>query len=417
MRQSFKNIYHLIIAFLVNIWFGFPSKNLTVIGVTGTDGKTTTTSLIYHILNTTNEKVAMITTIGVFTKEKSYNTGLHTTTPSSFYLQKYIKMIKDKGYKYLILEVTSHAIDQNRVFGIPFEIGVLTNITHEHLDYHKTYEDYALSKFKLLKMAKMAIVNMDDESYKYSTKFKVQSSKCKTYGMGKSADVNFSNFQFRTKLLGEFNKYNILAAVAVCKKLGVSDNDIKKAIETFESPTGRQEIVYDRDFKIIIDFAHTPHSLSQILPECKKLAKGKLFHVFGAAGERDISKRPLMGEASAKNADVIVLTAEDPRREKVEKTMEDIASGIKGRKEKTENSNGKWSVSIQRSEKIENGKSLIMISNRQEAINFAISLAEKGDVVVITGKGHEQSMNLGSGEEPWSEHKAVEKALKLRSGL
>ena len=162
------------VAFLANVWFGFPAKNLVSIGVTGTDGKTTTSSLIYKILTLSGEKAAMITTLGVQIGEESYESGLHTTTPSSIFLQKYIKKIKEEGYKYLVLEVTSHALDQNRVFGIPFEIGVLTNVTHEHLDYHKTYESYLNAKLKLLLKSKIAIVNMDDKSYgSVSSKFKV----------------------------------------------------------------------------------------------------------------------------------------------------------------------------------------------------------------------------------------------------
>lgn len=401
MWQGIKNIYHFFVAILANIWYGFPARDLTVIGITGTDGKTTTASLIYHILHSSGEKAAMITTLGVFTKNATYDTGHHTTTPSSFYLQKYIKKIRYEGYKYLVLEVTSHALDQNRVFGISFKIGVLTNITHEHLDYHKTYENYAAVKLRLLKIAEVAIVNRDDESYRLISNIKYQISKTRpiTYGFGKEADVNLQNFTFQTKLLGEFNKYNILAAAAVCKELGISEKDIKKSIETFKPPLGRQDIIYDKKFKVMIDFAHTPHAFHQILPVCKKLSKGaKMIHVFGAAGERDGSKRSLMGKISSDFSDIIILTSEDPRSEKVEKIIKEIESGIQNYESRIKD------------------KKLFAIPNRQEAINFAVSLASAGDVIVITGKGHEQSMNLGHGEEPWSEYEAVKKALSLRRG-
>ncbi len=376
MWQSLKNIYHLAMAVVANLWFGFPSKKLTVIGVTGTDGKTTTVNLIYHILKTAGKQVSMISSVGAVINSKNYETGFHVTTPSSWKLQKFIK----KAEGYLVLEVTSHALDQYRVWGIDFAIGVLTNVTNEHLDYHKTWEQYVKVKSKLLKNAKIAIVNKDDNSYGVISNFQFPiSNKLITYGL--------KNFSFKTKLMGEFNKYNILAAAAAAKTLGIKDQVIKKAIASFQLPIGRMEVVYNGAFMVIIDFAHTPNALEQALSTVKKNVSGRLIHIFGSAGERDFQKRPEMGRVSSKYADIIILTAEDPRSESVDKIIEEIESGIKK-------------------------SGVLRVQNRQEAINTAIKMAKKGDVVLLTGKGHEQSMNYGRGEEPWSEHEAVKQALK-----
>ena len=396
MWQGIKNIYHLGIAILANIFYDFPSRKLRVIGVTGTDGKTTTVSLIYHILNSAGLKTSMVTSIGAVISGKKYDIGFHVTTPSSFAIQKFFKKALDTGSKFLVLETTSHALDQYRVFGIEFEIGVLTNVTHEHLDYHKTYENYLKTKVELLKMSKKAIVNRDDESFHQISNFKFLISKLVTYGIKKNADINPENFKFRTDLIGEFNKYNILAAIAACKQLGISDNDIKTGIESFVPPLGREEVVYKKDFTVMIDFAHTPNAFEQILSAIKPSIKGRLIHVFGSAGQRDASKRPLMGKASSKYSDIIILTSEDPRSESVDKIMDGIASGI-------ENSQSEYRNSKQ--------IQILKIPNRKKAIEAAIRMAEKGDFVIMTGKSHEKSMNYGHGEIPWDEYEVVRRAI------
>ncbi|MBI3069700.1 MAG: UDP-N-acetylmuramyl-tripeptide synthetase, partial [Candidatus Levybacteria bacterium] len=306
--------------------------------------------------------------------------------------------------RYIVLEVTSHALDQNRVFGIEFDIGVLTNITSEHLDYHKTYEEYARTKLKLLQMAKVAVVNRDEKSYSVIEKIKnkiskrhIKNKKWITYGLRKSADITPQKSSFKTNLIGEFNKYNVLAAISVCKELGLTDQAIRSAIASFEAPTGRGEIVHEDDFMVMIDFAHTPNALEQLLSSTRSQVKGKIIHVFGSAGERDRQKRPKMGQASSKYADIIILTAEDPRSESVEKIIREIKSGIKNHELRIKNN------------------TLFKIPDRQEAIKKAISMAKKGDLVLLTGKGHEQSINYGHGEEPWSEHEAVKAALKANN--
>ncbi|MBI2190047.1 MAG: hypothetical protein HYU49_00725 [Candidatus Levybacteria bacterium] len=363
MWQDVKNVYHLIAAFLANLWFGFPSKKLTVIGVTGTDGKTTTVNLIYHILKTSGRKASMISSVGAVINGKVYDTGFHVTTPSSWQLQRLLKKaasIARVTPRYLVLEVTSHALDQNRVFGIKFDIGVLTNVTHEHLDYHMTYEEYARTKFKLLQMARVAVVNRDEKSYSVIEKIKnkiskrhIKNKKWITYGLRKSADITPQKSSFKTNLIGEFNKYNVLAAISVCKELGLTDQAIRSAIASFEAPTGRGEIVHEDDFMVMIDFAHTPNALEQLLSSTRSQVKGKIIHVFGSAGES------------------------------VEKIIREIKSGIKNHELRIKNN------------------TLFKIPDRQEAIKKAISMAKKGDLVLLTGKGHEQSINYGHGEEPW----------------
>lgn len=401
MWQGIKNIYHLGVAVLANIFYGFPSQKLRVIGVTGTDGKTTTTSLIYHILSSAGFNASMVTSVGAVIGGKNYDVGFHVTTPSSFGVQKFIKKAANSGSKFLVLETTSHALDQFRVFGIKFAVGVLTNVTHEHLDYHKTYENYVKTKAKLLKMAKIAVVNRDDESYVLlNAKFKMQNSKLQlktqkfvTYGVKNGADITPGNFPFKTSLIGEFNKYNILAAVSACKALGIPDDAIRKGIESFVPPLGREDIVYQKDFKVMIDFAHTPNAFDQILSAIRPSIKRRLIHVFGSAGQRDTSKRPLMGEASSKYADIIILTSEDPRSESVEKITEEIESGIMNHELK---------------------KTVLRIPDRKKAIETAIKMAEKGDFILITGKSHEKSMNYGHGEVSWDEYEVVKEGLRIK---
>jgi UDP-N-acetylmuramoyl-L-alanyl-D-glutamate--2,6-diaminopimelate ligase len=429
MWQKIKNYFHLVQAVIANVIYGFPSRKLTVIGVTGTDGKTTTTSLIYHILNESGKKAAMITSVGAYIGDKVYDIGFHVTTPSPFGLQKYIKKAVDLGMEYLVLETTSHALDQNRVWGIEYKIGVLTNITHEHLDYHKTYEEYAKIKINFVVGCHLSVVNMDDESYKYLKKFSIFNSQFSnnsqnpipkfnlsnyrliTYSlMDKNAEYTMKKFPFSTELLGEFNKYNCLAAIAVGKSLGLKDDEIRKAILSFQAPPGRQEMVYDKDFLVMIDFAHTPNAFTQILPEVKKITKGRLIHVFGSAGKRDFTKRPEMGRAAARWADIIVLTAEDPRSELIADINSQIKQGIDSRF-KIYSSNDVRSVTYSSRTSFSNRKILFEIPDRKEAIEFAISLAKKGDTVLLTGKSHEKSMNLGQGEEPWDEFEVVKSYL------
>src|SRR3989344_3729942 len=402
MWQTVKNIYHFLVAFLANLWLGFPSKNIIVIGVTGTDGKTTTTSLIHYILKSSGLNSSMISSIGAEINGKKYPLPFHVTTLPPFALQKFIKKAAGtKTKNYLVLEVTSHSLDQFRVFGISFEIGVITNVTREHLDYHKTYENYVKAKIKLLEMSKIAVLNEDDESFTIIEKEldKIISKKPKiiTYGSKKSSDINPIDFKYKSKLVGQFNRYNILAGIAVCVNLGIKKEKIIDAVGAFNSPLGRQDVVYDNNFIVMIDFAHTPNSFKEILSFLRKKVKGRIIHVFGAAGQRDALKRPEMGKISSEYSDIAIVTAEDPRSENIEKITDEVISGIKNSRDRIKNN------------------TLLRISDRQKAITEAIKMAKKDDAVLLTGKSHEKSMNYGKGEEPWDEYEAVRKALRVRN--
>ena len=367
---------------------------MKVIGVTGTDGKTTTANLIYHILKSSGHKASMISSIAAVIDGKSYNTGFHVTTPASFSLQKFLRKARQAKSEYFVLEVTSHAIDQKRIFGIPFEVGVLTNVTNEHLDYHKTYDNYLRTKINLLNKSKICVVNSDDSSYTLLSDAKVKKPQGEwiTYGLSQSSDYNPDTFDIRgANLVGDFNKYNVLAAVAASKSLEIKEENIKKALKTFHMPIGRVDYVYEKDFSVMIDFAHTPNAFEQILNSLRPMVKGRIIHVFGSAGGRDGLKRPFLGEISSQYCDILVLTAEDPRKEDVNKIIAEIEVGVK--KEQCE---------------------VIRIPDRKEAIEAAIQMAKKNDLVLITGKAQEESMNLGQDEEPWDEFEVVESALESR---
>lgn len=385
-----KNKAHLLLAVAANVYNFNPSREMKVIGVTGTDGKTTTSNLIYHILKEAGYKVAIISTLGAVINDTKYETGFHVTTPSPFLIQRYLKLAKAKGCTHAVIEVTSHALDQNRVHGINFDIGVLTNITHEHLDYHKSYKKYVEAKLKLLKSARISIVNSNGEWFEYVLR-DIPSNKLVTYSLHGSYEKDLSllnvPFEIKTSLVGDFNLENILAAIACAASLDVQAADIKRAIEHFKAPLGRQEVL-SRSPLVVVDFAHTPNSFEKILPTYRKKTTGKLIHVFGSAGKRDKSKRPEMGKVAGYYDDIIILTCEDSRGESVSAINDDIKKGIK------------------------DGEKVFEIEDRADAIRHAITIAAKNDTVLITGKGHERSMNLGKGEIRWSDQDVVKKALK-----
>ncbi len=384
MLRKLKNLAHLYLAIFANIIYGFPSRRLTVIGVTGTDGKTTTSSIINYILNQSGHRTAMITTVGAVLDGKVEPIGFHVTTPSAFALQRFLKKAADSGHEYAVIETSSHGIDQNRIWGIHYKVAVITNISHEHLDYHKTFEAYKATKLKFLQSAESAVINLDDPIV---ASFKKDLKKVVTYSRKGLADVWPENFSFKTKLFGNFNESNCLAAIAVAKELGISDDKIQNALETVSAPKGRQEIVYNSEFKVMIDFAHTPNAIENVMREAKATNPSRLIHVYGAPGRRDIDKRPLMGQASSKYADVMVITADDPRDEKIGDVISQIRKGVSGKFILNEN--------------------LFEIEDRKEAIKKALAMAKAGDFVVLTGKGHEQTLAIGDKEIPWDEREVV----------
>ncbi len=409
-----NNFYHLPKAVLAVLISGYPARHLTVIGVTGTSGKTTTVNLIYHILKTANWPVSMISTVKAVIGAKEYDTGLHVTSPDSFELQRLIVEAVASGSKYLVLETTSHGLTQFRNLGANIAIGVITNIAHEHLDYHKTMHNYILAKAKIFKAVKYSVLNRDDKNFRVLKN--LTQGRLVTFSLTKEADFTPKTFPFRTKLYGDYNKYNCLAAISVAKTLGVEDQVIKKGLQSFPGVSGRMEEIkkYHPNFRVFIDFAHKPNAFQGVLLAARKITRGRIIIMFGAAGLRDSTKRPIMGEIVGKLADMTILTAEDPRTENVNKIINQIARGAKktGAKEFT-NHDRKLIID----NLFEDKHYFIRIPNRRKAIRFAIGkLAKKGDVLLFCGKGHEQSMCFGTTEYPWNEKAEIIKALDKRYG-
>lgn len=382
---------HLPEAVLANIKYGFPGRRLRVIGVTGTDGKTTTVNMIYKVLKDAGFKASMISTINAVIAGKSYDTGFHVTSPNPKDVQRFLKEAVEVGDEFMVLEVTSHALEQFRVWGVPFEIGVITNITHEHLDYHKTFENYARAKLKLIKGAKWGVINWEIRGIEGD--WRDNGKRIITFGLNQG-DFNQKMLKLKLKIPGSYNVENALAAWAVGKLLNIDEAVIKESLENFEGLVGRmEEIKNNKGIRVVVDFAHTPNALGNALQTLKRETSGRLIAVFGCAGARDIEKRPMMGEISCKLADITVLTDEDPRFEDRDKIIEEIVAGMD-------------------QAKIEEGKNLFRESDRLKAIKLAISLAKKGDIIGIFGKGHEKSMNYQGKELLWSDQNAVLKILK-----
>jgi UDP-N-acetylmuramoyl-L-alanyl-D-glutamate--2,6-diaminopimelate ligase len=414
--QKLKNQGHYARAQFFHYYYGRPSKNTNIIGVTGTDGKTTTCTIIYEILKHAGYPTGLITTISAKIGNKEYPTGFHVTSPSPGALQKFLKEMVDEGIKYVILETTSHALDQHRIGGLSYHSATFTNVSHEHLDYHKTYDEYLKTKARLIKRVSpdgFTVINKDDKSFDYLNKVsKARHVKTYTYGFSDDSDlyatnyenetgltqfqVNYDkhNFEVEMHLPGEYNVYNALGAIQVALELGVDQEAIKEAIIGIKSLEGRWEVIQTKPFKVIIDFAHTPNSLEKVLEYARQdNPNGTLHVVFGSAGKRDFEKRPLMGRAAAIYADRIYLTAEDPRGETVENINRQIAIGAKDLG------------------KVEN-KDYFSIPDRKSAIAAAISAAKVGDTILITGKGHEKSINIdGHSEAPWSDQEVTSELL------
>ena len=375
---------------LASAWYGHPSKKLKIIGVTGTDGKTTTVTFIYWILKKAGKKVGLISTVSAKIGKKEFETGLHVTNPEPLKLQEFLAKMVEEKCEYVVLEVTSHGLDQERVAGADFDTGVLTNITHEHLDYHKSWQAYRRAKAKLFEEVSLAVLNKDDKSFNYISRFVPKKGKIISYTLKKATDLNLKDI-----VLSEYNLANALAAVAVTREMGVSEKDIKTALSSFKLPTGRLEKINEgQDFDVYIDFAHTPNALEKVLSHLRKKTKRKLIAVLGSAGERDKEKRFLMGEIAAWLADVSIFTAEDPRTENIHKILDQMAQGTK-----------------------KAGGTFVRIPLRGEAITYGLSIAKKGDTVVIAGKGHEKSMSYDGVEHPWSDQIITRNALRGKSDM
>ena len=389
-QQAINNFYHLPKAILANIFYGFSSRKLKVIGVTGTDGKTTTVNMIYQILKAAGKKVSMVSTINAVVGGKSYETGFHITSPNPFAVQKFAKDAACGGDEYLILEVTSHAIDQCRFWGIKFDVGVVTNVTHEHLDYHKTFESYFKTKLRLLRHVKVAVVNR--AAYEIRG-FGGVGGKAITFGLNKG-DFNQKDLKLKLKMPGDYNIENALAALGVAFALGIDRKVAQTALENFDGIKGRMEEVKNhKGIRIYIDFAHTPNGLEQALKALRSETSGRLIAVIGAEGDRDIGKRAMMGEIAKRLSDYVIVTALDPRGQ-LDAINRQIAEGAANAGAKKD-------------------QNFFVIDDREKAFDFATNkLAKKGDTVGIFGKGHEVSMNLdGKKEIPWSDLEAVKRVL------
>ncbi|MBI3384661.1 UDP-N-acetylmuramoyl-L-alanyl-D-glutamate--2,6-diaminopimelate ligase [Candidatus Gottesmanbacteria bacterium] len=415
-----NNFYHLPKAVVSVLLSRYPARHLTVIGVTGTSGKTTTVNLIYHILKTANLPVSMISTVKAVIGVKEYDTGLHVTNPDSFELQKLIAEAVASGSKYLVLETTSHGLTQFRNFGANITIGVITNISHEHLDYHKTMRNYVLSKAKILRGVKYSVLNRDDKNFRVLKN--LAQGRLVTFSLKQDADFTLKTFPFRTKLYGDYNKSNCLAAISVAKTLGIEDSIIRLGINSFPGVSGRMEEItkYHPNFRIFIDFAHKPNAFQGVLLAARKLTRGRVIMMFGSAGLRDSTKRPIMGEIAGKLADILILTAEDPRTENLNKIINQIARGAK-KAGATEVDTRNYRIIDSSRSAMQNSNNknryFIKIPDRRKAINFTIQkLAQKGDVLLFCGKGHEQSMCFGTTEYPWNEKTEIIKALDKRYG-
>ena len=397
MIPFIKKIYHRAEALLATLMYNFPSRNLHVIGVTGTDGKTTTSHLIYHILKESDKQVSIISSIYADIGGRIYDTGLHFTTPRAWRVQRFLHRAVKAGSRYFVLETTSHAIYQDRVYGVEYAVSVMTNVTPEHLYHHASFDQYLAIKTELMKRSRSSFLNLDMKAFDQVRKSLDDAGKSyKTYSVSNNnADVVW-NDMIQTRLEGDYNRENIMAAYAVCLELGLSKKEILTAIKSFTLPKGRYDIVQKDPFEIIIDFAHTSNSIGRLLGSIRKThPKGNIIHVFGAASQRDDSKRPEMGRESGTYADSVILTEEDYRNESVEKICNEIAVGLEEK--------GFTKVALHELGK--ETKSYSTISDRQDAIAKAIAIAKPGDVVVLTGKGHEKSLNRKGKEHEWDEYK------------
>ncbi len=405
---------HLVEAVFYNIINGFPARGMKVIGVTGTNGKTTTSFMIQKMLTESGVKSGLMSTVGYGVGDDIQPQIHHMTNVSVPELMQRLKWMKSQNVEWLVLETTSHALAQNRVWGVPYSIAVLTNLTHEHLDYHRTIERYRDAKRKLFKLAnrykkglRLGIINAEDKSASYFAgdikntilygvkQGDMQASKVKLDPSGSTYTASFEgeSYEIKCHIPGSFNVYNSLAVVAVGKAVGLSKQQIEKGIGALKEVEGRMTIIDEgQNFDVIVDFAHTPDSFEKLFKDLKPVVKGKLIVMFGSAGRRDEAKRAVQGELAGKYADEVVITEEDDRDINGNQIIDQIAAGA-----------------IKTGKTLD--KDLFKILNRTKAINFAIQRASQGDTVLLLGKGHEKTIERADGEHPWDEIGSAKKAL------
>lgn len=414
--QPLKNIFwHFPQAVLANMAYGFPARRIKVIGITGTNGKTTTTTLIGNLLEAAGKKVAIASTIANRINGVETVNATKFTTASPWTVQHFLDQALKAGSEYVVLEVSSHALDQFRVWGIRFEVAVITNVTREHLDYHKTLKEYRWAKQKLFRLARQGVVNMDMEgteafmkltqqSFTYSTKNEHASVVATDINLDfKGASFVALGVRFETRLAGLFNVENALAMITTGKALKLPIAAMQQTLVKTRGIPGRMELVENsRGADILIDYAVTPDAFEKLYATVSplKIPGTKIIHVFGACGERDRGKRPMMGKIASEHADIIILTNEDPYYENAERIIDEIETGLP-------ETLREQSVAMRSG--IE--QKYLRIFDRREAIHKALELAETGDIVLITGKGAEETMAIGSKRIPWKERQVIEEEL------
>jgi UDP-N-acetylmuramoyl-L-alanyl-D-glutamate--2,6-diaminopimelate ligase len=409
---------HLAEAVALNIKNGFPGKGLKVIGVTGTNGKTSTSYMIHRMLFEAGYKVGLMTTVAYGVGDDIRPQIHHMTNVPVGELMERLKWMKAQGAEWLVLETTSHALAQNRVWGVPYSVAVMTNVTHEHLDYHKTFERYRDAKAKLFKLAganakglRIGIINADDPS---AAHFSAAVPREITYGINggalRAADIhptpegstftaNYDERQLHLKvnIPGMFNVANALAAAATGIAIGLTDKQIEKGIAALKGVEGRMTNINEgQDFSVIVDFAHTPDSFEKLFKDLRPVVTkmgGKLIVMFGSAGRRDETKRAVQGKLAGEYADEVIITEEDDRDIDGYDIMDQIAKGAK------------------KAGKVQE-RDLFLIHDRTEAIQFAVRRAGKGDTVLLLGKGHEKTIERANGENPWDEIGTAHAAVK-----
>ncbi len=409
------------LAYLAAAFYDHPGRKMTVIGVTGTDGKTTTSNLIFQILKSVGIKAGLISTVNAVIGDEVIDTGFHVTTPEATMVQALLARMAGAGLTHVVLETTSHGLAQHRVTGSEYDIAVVTNITHEHLDYHGSYENYRDAKARMFEMLattavkpfgnpRLAVLNADDSSYEYLSKL-VKGSKA-SYSIKGLGDVNATEIRYSTNgtdfaveinkaivpihciLPGDFNVSNCLAAItAAVHGVKVEPYIAAKGIAALPGVPGRMEFIdMGQPFMAIVDFAHTPNALARAIETARQMTRGKVIAVFGSAGLRDREKRRMMADTSVRMADITILTAEDPRTESLDAILEEMSSAAI-------NAGG-----------IE-GQTFYRVPDRGDAIRLGVKLAQPGDLVMPCGKGHEQSMCFGTIEYPWDDRIALRSTL------
>lgn len=404
---------HLLEAGLYNCRYGFPARGMKVVGVTGTNGKTSTSFIIHRMLNEAGHKTGLMTTVAWGVGSDIMHETQHMTNVPVPQLMKRLKQMKTEGVEWLVLETTSHALAQNRTWGVPYSVAVLTNITQDHLDYHKTFERYVVAKQKLFKLTQknkkglqMGIANADDRngaSFVAETKnsmlygievgeVRATNIKLTPEGISYTAKASDEIYNITSHLPGSFSVYNTLAALCVGRAAELDKQQIEQGIAALEGVEGRmQRIEAGQDFGVIVDYAHTPDALENVLQALKGSTTGTLSIVFGATGDRDKTKRPIMGEVVSKLADKIYLTDDETYTEDPDTIRDAVYAGIvtAGAKDKT-----------------------IVIPERMDAIREAFKAARAGDTVLLAGIGHQDHRVMAGQKMPWDEREVAKQLLK-----